>query len=116
MTNIFRKSLITAAAIAVSATGLSTAANAQSHSIRTTTVEYGDLDLTSVEGVQTFEGRIKGAVRKVCGGYDSRSLADMADHGKCTQEANMSAKRASVTIVAAAEAGTLQETAMVIGK
>ncbi|WP_373490718.1 UrcA family protein [Parasphingorhabdus sp.] len=112
--NIFSKTLCAAAAIAVTATGLSASANAQNRTVRTATVQYADLDLNSEDGQSTLQGRLKGAVRKVCGSYDAKNLIDAQDHGTCMAEANASAQRASVTIMAAAKSGKPVETAMVI--
>jgi|TARA_R110002049_G_scaffold31913_3_gene107144 UrcA family protein len=112
--SIFTKALCAAAAIAMTATGFSAGANAQSRIVRTAAVEYADLDLNSEDGQATLQGRLKGAVRKVCGAYDSKNLADMQDHRICMSEANSSAQRASVTIMAAARSGKPSETAMMI--
>jgi len=112
---IFSKALITAAAIAVTATGFSVSTNAQDRIIKSVEVSYLDLDLTSVEGKATLQGRLKGAVRKVCGSYNIRDLRDTRDHVHCVKEANLSAQRATVTIMAAVEAGTPIETALLIG-
>ncbi len=111
---LFTKALCAAAAIAVTATGFSVSANAQSRTERTATVDYADLDLNSDDGQATLQGRLRGAVRKVCGSYDPKNLVDTQDHGSCMEEANASAQRASVTIMAAAKSGKLVETAMVI--
>lgn len=112
--SIFTKSLCAAAAIAVTATGFSASASAQSRIQRTAIVSYADLDLNSEDGQSTLQGRLKGAVRKVCGTYDSKSLFDIRDHGACVEEASASAQRASVTIMAAAKSGKPVETALVI--
>tara|TARA_R110000824_G_scaffold225065_2_gene412712 strand:+ start:27 stop:380 length:354 start_codon:yes stop_codon:yes gene_type:complete len=115
MTNsIFTKTLCAAAAIAVTVTGFSASANAQNRTVRTAVVSYADLDLDSENGQSTLQGRLKGAVRKVCGSYDSKNLIDAKDHGVCMEQANASAQRASVTIMAAAKSGKPVETAMVI--
>lgn len=113
--SILSKGLCAAAAIAVTVTGFSASASAQSRITRTAEVSYADLDLTSADGQRTLDGRIKGAVRKVCGSYDSKSLREAADHGNCMQEAKMSAKRAKVSLIARAEAGTLGAGSVVIG-
>lgn len=115
-TNLFNKSLFAAAAVAVTTVGFSASANAGSRTERTAIVEYGDLDLTSEDGKATFNGRVKGAVRQVCGTYDSKNIVDQRDHSACMDEANLSASRASVTILAAAEAGTLKETKISFGR
>ena len=115
MTNsIVTKALCAVAAVAVSMTSLSASASAQSHTVRTAVVEFGDLDLTSAEGKATLDGRLKGAVRQVCGGYDSRNLVDAADHRNCVDEASATAKRASVTLIAAAATGAPLQTSMVL--
>lgn len=114
LNNIFTKALCAAAAIAVTATGFSASANAQSRTVRTAVVDYADLDLNSEDGQATLQGRLKGAVRKVCGSYDSKNLVDVRDHGVCMDQANASAQRASVTIMAAAKSGKPLETAMAI--
>ncbi len=117
MTNsIVTKALCAVAAVAVSMTSLSASASAQSHTVRTAIVEYGDLDLTSAEGKSTLDARLRGAVRQVCGGYDSRNLFEVADHSNCVKEARASARRATVTLIAAAEAGELTETAIMLGQ
>jgi UrcA family protein len=77
-------------------------------------VDYADLDLNSEDGQSTLQGRLKGAVRKVCGSYDPKNLVDAQDHGTCMEEANASAQRATVTIMAAAKSGKPVKTAMVI--
>ena len=111
---IFTKALCAAAAITVTATGFAASANAQSQVVHTAVVSYADLDLNSEDGQATLQGRLKGAVRKVCGSYDPKNLVDTQDHGSCLKEANASAQRASVTIMAAAKSGKPLETAMVI--
>ena len=110
----FTKTLCATAAVAITVTGLSASAQAQNRIVRTAIVSYADLDLNSDDGRSTLQGRLKGAVRKVCGGYDPKSLVDMQDHGSCMEQANASAQRARVTIMAAVAAGEPIETAMVI--
>jgi UrcA family protein len=112
--SVLNKSLFAAAAIAVSVTGLSVSASAQSRITKSVEVSFADLDLATNAGQQILDGRIKGAVRKVCGSYDSRNLREMNDHGNCIQEANLSAKQAKVSLIAQAKAGKLRKTAMVV--
>jgi len=117
MTNsTFGKTITAATAIAVAAIGFSASANAQARETHSAVVQYADLDLTSATGQATFQGRIKGAVRKVCGSYDTKVISEIQDHGRCVDEASLSAKKASVTIMAAAAARTPIETAMVVRK
>ena len=111
---LLNKALMAAVAVAVSTAGFAASANAQNRTVKSVAVEYGDLDLASVEGKTTLEGRIKGAVRQVCGSYDAKSLRDMADHGNCMDQANSSAQRATVTIMAAAAAGKPVKTALLV--
>ncbi len=111
---IFTKALCAAAAIAVTATGFSASAQAQSRTVRTVTVDYADLDLASEDGQSTLQGRLRGAVRTVCGSYDSKNLVEVRDHGVCMNEAQASAQRASVTLMAAVKSGKPVETAMVV--
>jgi len=115
-TNLISKTLFAAAAVAVTVAGFSTSAMAGSRTERTAVVEYGDLDLTTEDGKATFNGRIKGAMRQVCGTYDNKSLVDQRDHSACMDEAQQSASRASVTILAAADAGTLKGTKISLGR
>ena len=113
---VFTKGLIAAAAVAVSATGLSATANAQEKIVRTAIVHYDDLDLASAEGRETLEGRLKGAVKQVCGSNQRTLLSETLDHQNCMAEAKASATRAKVTIMAAAASGEPIETAMVISR
>ena len=112
--SIFPRTVFAATCAILVAAGTSTAANAQWREVRTATVEYGDLNLLSDEGKTTLQGRIRGAIRSVCGTYDTRSIKDRMDHSHCWEEASTSARQASVTIMAEATAGKLKETAMVI--
>ena len=112
--SVFTKAFCAAAAVAITATGFAASASAQNRIVRTAVVSYADLDLTSENGQSTLQGRLKGAVRKVCGGYDSKNLVDTQDYGNCLDQANASAQRAKVTIMAAVNAGKPTETAMVI--
>lgn len=112
--SVITKSLCAAAAVAITVAGFSASAQAQNRIVRTAIVNYADLDLNSEDGQSTLQGRLKGAVRKVCGGYDPKSLVDTQDHGSCMEQANASAQRAKVTIMAAVAAGEPVETALVI--
>lgn len=113
--SILSKGLLAAAAMAVTATGFSASASAQNRITKSVEVTYSDLDLTSADGQATLDGRIKGAVRKVCGSHNSKDIRDTMDHLGCVKEAKQSAKRAKVSLIARAEAGTLGDSAMVVG-
>ncbi|QJB70044.1 UrcA family protein [Parasphingorhabdus halotolerans] len=111
---LLNKALMAAAAVAITTTGFAASASAQNRTVRSVAVDYSDLDLVSAAGKATLQGRIKGAVRQVCGSYDSKSLRDMADHGNCMEQASNSAQRATVTIMAAAAAGKPIKTALLV--
>ncbi len=111
MKTLFAKTLLTAATLSIAATG----AFAQERIVRTVAVPYGDLDLTSTEGQMTLNGRLKGAVRQVCGSADQRVIAERNDLQNCRESASTSAKRASVTLIAAAAAGTLTGSKIMVG-
>lgn len=112
--SILTKTIGTAVAATLSFAGISASANAQDRIIRSVEVQYADLDLTSEGGKEALQNRLRGAVRTVCGGYDSRNLRDTIDYRQCTGEARQSAKKATVTLLAAAAAGKPLETAMII--
>ena len=115
-TNMFTKSLFAAAAVAVTTIGFSASASAGNRIERTAVVEYGDLDLTTEDGKSTFSSRIRGAVRQVCGSYNRKNIVERRDYGACVDQAQQSASRASVTILAAAEAGTLSKKSISFGR
>lgn len=80
--------------------GLAFAANAEngseivinSQGLRTVTVAYGDLDLTTAAGQETLSSRVKAAVRKVCGANNGRPTASqIQDYRTCTTHASQSA-------------------------
>ena len=97
------KAILSAVALSVAAVGVAVPANAETRSVK---VEYGDLDLASAEGKTTLQGRLKGAVRTVCGAADNRNLKEIADVSNCEAQANQTARKAVVTIMAASQAGT----------
>lgn len=113
---VFTKGLVAVAAVAVTAVGLSATASAQERIVRTAIVHYDDLDLATSEGRDTLDGRLKGAVKQVCGSYRRGTLDETLDHQNCMAEAKASATRAKVTLMAAAASGEPIETAMVISR
>jgi UrcA family protein len=54
-------------------------------------VRFNDLDLTGEAGQRHFDQRIQVAVRRVCGGYDARVLAEAMQIKRCRREAMASA-------------------------
>ena len=114
--SIWSKTIVAAAAFAITATGFAASASAQNRITKSVEISYADLDLTSADGQATLDGRIKGAVREVCGSYNIKDLRDMADYRGCVQEARYSAKRAKVSLIAKAEAGSHPQGAMIIGR
>ena len=97
------KAILSAVALSVAAVGVAVPANAETRSVA---VQYGDLDLASAEGKATLKGRLKGAVRKVCGTADIRNQKESADVENCNVQANQTARKAVVTIMTASQAGT----------
>ncbi|MEH6758014.1 MAG: UrcA family protein [Parasphingorhabdus sp.] len=116
MKNSIWSNAIVAAALAVTATGFAASASAQNRISKSVEISYADLDLTSATGQATLDGRIKGAVRQVCGSYNSKDIRDTADHRGCVEEARLSAKRAKVSLMAKVKAGEASQSAMVIGR
>ena len=54
-------------------------------------VAHADLNLSTPEGMATLEGRVRAAVRKVCGTAEIRRIRDSADQKRCTRQAQESA-------------------------
>ncbi|MBO9518064.1 MAG: UrcA family protein [Porphyrobacter sp.] len=50
---------------------------------RTIPVGYGDLDLTSPEGIKALDRRLDRAVRRVCGEHGYQNLQQQAGVSKC---------------------------------
>lgn len=96
------KSLFAVAALAASAAVVSPALAGVTGHVRTAIVSYADLDLTTEAGVDTLNGRIRRAAADVCGAPMPMSLLDFADMKACRAEAVASARRAAVTVIAAA--------------
>ena len=115
-TNLLNKTLFAAAAVALTTVSFNASASAQDRTVRTAEVSFADLDLTSDKGKATLQGRIKGAVRKVCSSYDRLNLREVMDQKNCVQESYFSARQGMVSLIAAAEAGEPVQTAMVIRK
>jgi UrcA family protein len=57
----------------------------------TVIVEYGDLNLSSIEGVNVLKARIRGAAERVCDRADSRSLEAAAQVHRCVSQATSQA-------------------------
>jgi UrcA family protein len=73
---------MTAAADSLNETTVTTSANG----LRTATVSYADLDLTTADAQETLYYRLSGASRKVCGSSDLRrtgSLKVAAENKAC---------------------------------
>lgn len=73
--------------------------------VRSIEVPFVDLDLTTAQGAETLQARLKVASRKVCGVAEGPSLNDRIDQRRCIAETEASGQRAMVTLVARAEAG-----------
>jgi UrcA family protein len=92
--NEFRRSSVTLATFAACLiAGSSLAAGAEpAASVR---VPYGDLNLTSEQGVGTFHARVAAAARQVCGadGLDIRNLQAYAAERSCEAQAIANAEQ-----------------------
>jgi UrcA family protein len=61
---------------------------AESSDPRSVTVHYGDLNLSSGEGVETLHRRIKAAAQQVCGdGYQPGDIARASVYRSCVNTA-----------------------------
>lgn len=58
-----------------------------------TTVETGDLNLQSARGLETLEGRIARAARKVCTAGAQRSAGDSVSYASCIQSVKVTTAR-----------------------
>lgn len=75
----------------VSASLVSVPAEAQPNP-RTEIVGYGDLDLSSPQGIATLDRRLHQAVQNVCGRYFPRDLQSMGDVRQCRRDSWASAQ------------------------
>lgn len=72
--------------------------------VRTTTVAFNDLDLTTDTGAATLEKRIKRATKQVCGTVDGGDLAAWVDMQNCRSKAMASAMPKAERAIAYARA------------
>ena len=59
--------------------------------LRQQTVSYGDLDLDTAGGLETFNQRIAAAVRNVCAYGDARDLYTIRDVRECRERSHSQA-------------------------
>jgi len=74
--------------------------------IRQQTVVYGDLDLDTAEGLETFNQRIAAAVRDVCTRSDPRDRYSTRDARECRERAQAQATADVEKLDGAAAFGT----------
>ncbi|MBB6424831.1 UrcA family protein [Sphingopyxis sp. JAI128] len=67
------------------------AASAAGEEKQSVTVRYGDLNLASESGRDRLTGRVKVAIRQVCGSNSRRTIAERADTRRCEVEARREA-------------------------
>ena len=82
-----RKIIIPALA-ALSVAAFTAPASAETRSVA---VVVADLDLTTRSGMEELEGRIRGAVARICGRTQTRKVADGLDQKRCVEQATASA-------------------------
>ena len=80
-------------ALAVSATPAAAEPSIGAADTRIVKVYYNDLDLTSQAGVTTLEGRIRAAIRNVCGAPVNRELQAAQALKRCREGAQRFANR-----------------------
>jgi UrcA family protein len=85
--------LIGLVAMAISSIGFSTAVLAQDEELVSKEVSYSDLDLSTRQGKDQLETRIKAAVREVCFQGNSRTLHDIVLMRQCRFQATKKATR-----------------------
>lgn len=71
----------------------------------TAEVRIADLDLTTAQGQQRLETRVKSAARRLCS-TGARGLAEMAHQSQCIEAALSNAKPQTERAIARAEGGT----------
>lgn len=71
---------------ALAALSLSVLASPTTAETRTVSVPYGDLDISSSPGLATLEGRIRKAIRTVCGRADPLNLASRRAQRRCMRD------------------------------
>jgi UrcA family protein len=114
--NPMTKTLCAAVALSLSGLTLTSVVQAETRSYHTAAVAYGDLNLASEAGQATLQSRIKAAVRRVCGsGVGRATLSEVLDEQRCHAQAMASAKRASVSLIAAARSGYSAQTSFLVG-
>jgi len=74
--------------------------------VRHQTVVYGDLDLETAAGLETFKQRITAAVRNVCTSSDRRDRYSMRDAHECRERAQARATADVARLDGAAAFGT----------
>lgn len=73
--------------------------------VRSVEVPFVDLDLTTPEGTEILQNRLRIASTQVCGNLSRAPLRQQADYQNCVRETEASGQRAMVTLIARAEAG-----------
>ena len=94
-------SFILAASMAVAAPAL-----AQSDPLPSATVHTADLDLASVAGRQTLEGRVKSTAARLCGTAPVSPLIEARGIQACRSAVARSAERGIATALAGADRAT----------
>ncbi len=80
---------LAACSIAIFSTPAAAKTEAETVSIE---IPYGDLNLATAAGMETLNGRISAAAKRICGRANLRNFVDTADHGQCMQETHRSAR------------------------
>ena len=83
------RNIVVPALAALSLAAVATPASAETVSVG---IQIADLDLTTASGAEALEGRIRGAVARICRRAEVRKVADGADRQRCVEEATASAR------------------------
>ena len=67
MKALITRTALAAAIVSLTATAMPAAAKDDGGQVRTATVRYADLDLSTDKGIDTFRARYSAAAREVCG-------------------------------------------------
>ena len=83
--------ILLAAPLAVAGSIAPAGASAPNEEQQSVAVRYDDLNLSTDRGRDRLTGRVKIAIRQVCGSYSRRTLAERIDTRRCEAEAGRDA-------------------------
>ena len=75
-------------------------------------VSYRDLDLRTAAGRATLQGRLNGAVRKLCPRYYAVGIGEILERGRCLRQTSADARRQARIVIARASLEGTRDTAL----